>query len=121
MVQNAAQSNTEISKSENPLDRLSVLLDSDMKAVNKLILKHMQSDIPMIPQLAGHLIAAGGKRVRPLLAVAAARLFDYDGADHCKLAACVEFIHTATLLHDDVIDESDQRRGKASAHVIFGN
>jgi len=85
----------------------------------------MQSDIPMIPQLAGHLIAAGGKRVRPLLAVAAARLLDYDGSETrkelCKLAACVEFIHTATLLHDDVIDESDQRRGKASAHVIFGN
>lgn len=121
MVQNAAQSNTEISKSTHPLERLSVLLDSDMKTVNRLILKHMQSDIPMIPQLAGHLIAAGGKRVRPLLAVAAAQLFGYEGEDHCKLAACVEFIHTATLLHDDVIDESDQRRGKASAHVIFGN
>lgn len=121
MVQNAAQSNTEISKSTHPLERLSVLLDGDMRTVNKLILKHMQSDIPMIPQLAGHLIAAGGKRVRPLLAVAAAQLFGYEGEDHCKLAACVEFIHTATLLHDDVIDESDQRRGKASAHVIFGN
>jgi len=126
MVQTAATNKTDPSKMEtakrdNPLEQLSTLLDEDMKLVNQLILKHMQSDIPMIPQLAGHLIAAGGKRVRPLLAVAAAQLFDYDGDDHCKLAACVEFIHTATLLHDDVIDESDQRRGKASAHVIFGN
>ncbi len=126
MVQNAATNKTDTEKAgtgkpENPLERLSTLLESDMKQVNQLILKHMKSDIPMIPQLAGHLIAAGGKRVRPLLAVAAAQMFAYDGDDHCKLAACVEFIHTATLLHDDVIDESEQRRGKASAHVIFGN
>ncbi|TNE32714.1 MAG: polyprenyl synthetase family protein [Alphaproteobacteria bacterium] len=121
MVQTAATNKTETDKPENPLEKLSILLETDMKRVNQLILKHMKSDIPMIPQLAGHLIAAGGKRVRPLLAVAAAQMFDYDGEDHCKLASCVEFIHTATLLHDDVIDESEQRRGKASAHVIFGN
>ncbi|TVQ82750.1 MAG: polyprenyl synthetase family protein [Micavibrio sp.] len=92
-----------------------------MKAVNALILQHMQSGIPVIPELAGHLIAAGGKRVRPLLAVAAADMLGYRGDKHHKLAASVEFIHTATLLHDDVVDDSDRRRGKASAHTVFGN
>jgi octaprenyl-diphosphate synthase len=105
----------------NPLQRLADTLKPDMDAVNALIIDRMQSDIPLIPQLAGHLIAGGGKRIRPLLTLAAAGLFDYQGARQHKLAACVEFIHTATLLHDDVVDESDQRRGKASANAVFGN
>lgn len=105
----------------NPLERLAEALKPDMAAVNALILDRMQSDIPLIPQLAGHLIAGGGKRIRPLLTLASAALFDYKGARQHKLAACVEFIHTATLLHDDVVDESDQRRGKASANAVFGN
>jgi octaprenyl-diphosphate synthase len=105
----------------NPLDALSSALKPDMAAVNALILDRMQSDIPLIPQLAGHLIAGGGKRIRPLLTLASAALFGYAGDRQYKLAACVEFIHTATLLHDDVVDESDQRRGKASANAIFGN
>lgn len=106
---------------ENPLDRLAKALKNDLAAVNAIILDRMQSDIPMIPQLAGHLIGAGGKRIRPLLTLASAALFGYDGDRQHRLAACVEFIHTATLLHDDVVDDSDQRRGKASANAVFGN
>jgi octaprenyl-diphosphate synthase len=98
-----------------------MLLKNDLTAVNAIILDKMQSDIPLIPQLAGHLIAAGGKRIRPLLTLASAALFDYKGERQFKLAACVEFIHTATLLHDDVVDESDKRRGRASANALFGN
>ncbi|HEX2753581.1 MAG TPA: polyprenyl synthetase family protein [Alphaproteobacteria bacterium] len=105
----------------NPLERLAIQLKPDMAAVNDIILSRMQSDIPLIPQLAGHLIAGGGKRIRPLLTLASAALFGYSGTRQHKLAACVEFIHTATLLHDDVVDESDQRRGKASANSVFGN
>lgn len=105
----------------NPLERIAQSLKSDMAAVNVLILQKMQSDIPLIPELAGHLIAGGGKRIRPLLTLASAALFGYDSTRHHKLAACIEFIHTATLLHDDVVDDSDQRRGKASANAVFGN
>ncbi|MCW5751432.1 MAG: polyprenyl synthetase family protein [Alphaproteobacteria bacterium] len=81
----------------------------------------MTSRVELIPQLAGHLIASGGKRLRPMLTLAAARLCGYQGARHVLLAACVEFIHTATLLHDDVVDESDLRRGSATANVVWGN
>lgn len=106
---------------DSPLDRLAARLAPGMAAVNAEILSRMQSDIPLIPQLAGHLIAAGGKRIRPLLTLASAAACGYGGTRQHRLAACVEFIHTATLLHDDVVDESDQRRGKASANAIFGN
>ncbi|AVQ01569.1 polyprenyl synthetase family protein [Caulobacter segnis] len=107
------------------VDRLVRLAETDMAGVNRLITERMQSDVPIIPALAEHLIAAGGKRLRPLLTVAAARLAASDGAgsdnDHClKLAAAVEFIHTATLLHDDVVDGSALRRGKVAAHLIWG-
>jgi len=81
----------------------------------------MQSDIPLIPELAGHLIPGGGKRMRPMLTLASARLLGYSGARHHKLAAAVEFIHTATLLHDDVVDSSDLRRGRRTANIIWGN
>lgn len=104
-----------------PLEILLEHLDADMKAVNAIILARMQSDVALIPQLAGHLIASGGKRIRPLLTLACADLAGYRGDRQHKLAACVEFIHTATLLHDDVVDESEQRRGQASANAIFGN
>ncbi|MDH3914269.1 MAG: polyprenyl synthetase family protein, partial [Rhodospirillales bacterium] len=86
----------------------------DLEAVNAIILEHMQSEVDLIPQLAGHIIAAGGKRLRPMLTLASASLCDYRGRRHLPLAACVEFIHTATLLHDDVVDESDLRRGLAT-------
>jgi octaprenyl-diphosphate synthase len=92
-----------------------------MNSVNAVILEKMQSRIPLIPTLAGHLIAGGGKRMRPMLTLASAALLDYQGKRHYKLAAAVEFIHTATLLHDDVVDGSDLRRGKATANIVFGN
>ena len=92
-----------------------------MNAVNTVILERMQSEIPLIPALAGHLISGGGKRMRPMLTLAAAELVGYQGARHHKLAAAVEFIHTATLLHDDVVDGSDMRRGKETANIVFGN
>ncbi|UVI38536.1 polyprenyl synthetase family protein [Qipengyuania spongiae] len=92
-----------------------------MNAVNSVILARMQSDIPLIPALAGHLISGGGKRLRPMLTLAGAELVGYNGTRHHKLATAVEFIHTATLLHDDVVDGSDLRRGKAAANIIFGN
>ena len=105
----------------NPLGALTDLLQSDLLAVNALIMQRMQSEVELIPELAGHLIAAGGKRIRPLLTLASAALFDYKGTRQHKLAACVEFIHTATLLHDDVVDDSNQRRGRSSANALFGN
>jgi len=97
------------------------LVASDMNQVNSVILDRMQSQIPLIPKLAGHLIAGGGKRMRPMLTLAAAKLIGYEGDRHFKLAAAVEFIHTATLLHDDVVDGSDLRRGKTTANLVFGN
>ena len=97
------------------------LVAHDLNAVNSVILERMQSDVPLIPELAGHLIAGGGKRLRPMLTLACAKLLDYPGARHHKLAAAVEFIHTATLLHDDVVDGSDLRRGKRTANIIWGN
>jgi octaprenyl-diphosphate synthase len=92
-----------------------------LKAVNALILRAMESPVTLIPQLASHIIAAGGKRLRPMLTLAAARMCGYAGERHIGLAACVEFIHTATLLHDDVVDESALRRGAESANAIWGN
>lgn len=107
--------------SVNALDELAHLVADDMAAVNALILERMDSSISMIPELAGYIVAAGGKRLRPLLTLAAAKLCGYAGDNHLKLAASVEFIHTATLLHDDVVDESGLRRGHASANAVFGN
>ncbi|MBF0876782.1 polyprenyl synthetase family protein [Gluconobacter cerevisiae] len=96
-----------------------------MKACNRAIIARMESPVPLIPQLGAHLVAAGGKRLRPLLTLAASRLCGYQSTPenqrHVGLAACVEFIHTATLLHDDVVDESNLRRGLASANAVFGN
>ncbi|BBC73658.1 farnesyltranstransferase [Altererythrobacter sp. B11] len=92
-----------------------------MNSVNAIILDRMQSEIPLIPALAGHLIAGGGKRMRPMLTLAGAELVGYQGTRHHRLAAAVEFIHTATLLHDDVVDGSETRRGKEAANIVFGN
>jgi octaprenyl-diphosphate synthase len=108
-------------KSAPSLDPMLQLVASDMNQVNSVILARMQSDVPLIPELAGHLIAGGGKRMRPMLTLACARLLDYPGGRHHKLAAAVEFIHTATLLHDDVVDGSGLRRGKRTANIIWGN
>lgn len=106
---------------QNPLDALSDLLTDDMAAVNDAILKHLQSPVALIPQIAAHLIAAGGKRIRPLLTLASTSIYGGDMNRAHLLAAAVEFIHAATLLHDDVVDESDERRGKPSANIVFGN
>jgi octaprenyl-diphosphate synthase len=103
------------------LDAMVALVAADLNHVNAVILDRMQSDVPLIPELAGHLIAGGGKRMRPMLTLACARLLDYPGTRHHKLAAAVEFIHTATLLHDDVVDGSGLRRGKRTANIIWGN
>jgi len=104
-----------------PLDLLARHLQTDMDKVNALILDRLHGDIPLIGQVASHLIAAGGKRIRPLLTLAATALYGPVPAKAYGLAASVEFIHTATLLHDDVVDESAQRRGKDSANIVFGN
>ncbi len=103
------------------LDRLTDLIRPDLERVNALILERMQSPVSLIPQLAGHIIAAGGKRLRPMLTLAASRMCGYRGDRHFALAAAVEFIHTATLLHDDVVDASDLRRGLATANAVWGN
>jgi len=109
-------------QNKKSLDILEGIVDNDLAEVNRLILRKMDSPVALIPQLAGHIIAAGGKRLRPMLTLAAAQMCGYaNGQRHIALATCVEFIHTATLLHDDVVDESVLRRGKASANDIFGN
>jgi octaprenyl-diphosphate synthase len=122
---------------EDALSALVTLVEDDLEACNRVIVDRMDSPVALIPQLAAHIVAAGGKRLRPLLTLASARLCGYGdaspegdappggnaqrGARHVDLAACVEFIHTATLLHDDVVDESQLRRGLASANAVFGN
>lgn len=103
------------------LDKLQALVADDLKLVNEVIVQRMESPVALIPQLAGHIVASGGKRLRPILTLAAARMCGYEGTRHIPLAACVEFIHTATLLHDDVVDESELRRGQASANAVWGN
>ena len=108
-------------RGEDALSALMTLLHSDIEACNRLIVEKMQSDVALIPQVAAYIVAAGGKRLRPLLTIAAARMCGYRGTRHATLAACIEFIHTATLLHDDVVDESALRRGQASANALFGN
>lgn len=92
-----------------------------MARVNEMILSRAGSDVEMIPEVANHLISSGGKRLRPMMTLAAARMFGYEGDGHVRLATAVEFMHTATLLHDDVVDESDLRRGKSTARMIWGN
>jgi octaprenyl-diphosphate synthase len=103
------------------LDPIVQLVAADLNRVNAVILERMQSEVALIPELAGHLIAGGGKRMRPMLTLACAALLDYQGERHHKLAAAVEFIHTATLLHDDVVDGSGLRRGRRTANIIWGN
>lgn len=106
---------------DSPVDRLYRLVEPDMLATDRLLHERMGSPVDLIPELARHLVDSGGKRLRPMLMLAAARLCGYTGADHIKLAAAIEFIHTATLLHDDVVDASTLRRGKIAANVVWGN
>src|SRR4029077_10990558 len=109
-------------QSQEPgIDGLLTLVMKDMESVNQTILSRAASDVSMIPAVANHLISWGGKRLRPMLTLATAGLCGYAGTGHIKLAAAVEFMHTATLLHDDVVDESDMRRGKLAARMLWGN
>ena len=109
-------------KAAKPHARLAKALAADLSAVDTLIRARMSSEnAPRIPEVTAHLVDAGGKRVRPMLTLAAARMFGYAGDDHHRLAATVEFIHTATLLHDDVVDESEQRRGRPTANLLWDN
>ncbi|MBI1300753.1 MAG: polyprenyl synthetase family protein [Alphaproteobacteria bacterium] len=117
-MQTEAQQKVE---TKTPLDDLSEMMAGHMTHVNDLIAQNMQSDVTLIPKLADYLIAAGGKRIRPLLTLASTALFEGPIEKSYSLAAAVEFIHTATLLHDDVVDESAERRGKKTANLVFGN
>jgi octaprenyl-diphosphate synthase len=109
------------SPSSATIDRLVGLVAPDMERVNDTILARTGSQVTMIPEVANHLINSGGKRLRPMLTIAMARLTGYAGEGHVRLAAAVEFMHTATLLHDDVVDESEMRRGKLAARMLWGN
>ncbi|RYG90458.1 polyprenyl synthetase family protein [Loktanella sp. IMCC34160] len=105
-----------------PHERLAAALSAEMDAVNVMIRERMASEhAPRIPEVTAHLVEAGGKRLRPMLTLAAAKMCGYDGPFHIHLAATVEFIHTATLLHDDVVDESAQRRGRPTANLLWDN
>ena len=108
-------------KKKASIDALIGLVHDDMESVNTLILSKAGSHVDLIPEIARHLISSGGKRLRPMLTIAAAQMCGYEGDGHVKLAASVEFMHTATLLHDDVVDESDMRRGKLAARMLWGN
>jgi octaprenyl-diphosphate synthase len=113
-----------LQEAQGPAPGLQPLLDlvaEDMADVNRIILDKAVSDVELIPKLAHHLIDSGGKRLRPMLTIASAKLCGYQGTGHVRLAAAVEFMHTATLLHDDVVDDSDFRRGKQSARLVWGN
>lgn len=112
----------DVETSIKPHERLAYHLKDDLAAVNELIASRMASEhAPRIPEVTAHLVEAGGKRVRPMLTLAAAKLCGYEGVNHHRLAATVEFIHTATLLHDDVVDESAQRRGRPTANLLWDN
>jgi octaprenyl-diphosphate synthase len=120
----AVAASPDSSGSERPADGVATLhqlLADDLKRVNQVIVNRMQSPVALIPQVAGHIVAAGGKRLRPLLTLASARMCGHAGERHINLAAAVEFIHTATLLHDDVVDESTLRRGLDTANAVWGN
>lgn len=112
-----------IAESQTSLDFAGVraLAADDMREVDALIRHRLSSDVVLINQIADHIIASGGKRLRPMLHVLAARAAGYQGTEHAKLAAIIEFIHTSTLLHDDVVDESDMRRGRKTANAVWGN
>ena len=102
-------------------DDVAALAEDDMQAVNRLISKSLESDVPLVSQVSEYIVMSGGKRLRPLIVLLAARALGYEGEQHVRAAAIIEFIHTATLLHDDVVDSSERRRGQDSANTVFGN
>lgn len=103
------------------LDNIRALVESDFQATNQMILDRLKSDVVLVDQVGHYIVAAGGKRLRPMLVLLAAKSMGYKGSDHSKLAAVIELIHTSTLLHDDVVDESSMRRGRETANELFGN
>ncbi|MBF0624321.1 MAG: polyprenyl synthetase family protein [Magnetococcales bacterium] len=107
--------------SQAVLDHLRSIIGADLEQTNHLIREHLDSEVELIPTLGTHLIESGGKRLRPILTLLTSRMFGYQGTTHAKLAAVIEFIHTATLLHDDVVDKSNTRRGQATANSMWGN
>ncbi|WP_273723056.1 polyprenyl synthetase family protein [Bartonella sp. AU18XJBT] len=111
----------QIRNNQISLQSLVNLTQKDMERVNQFILSMAKSEVEMIPEISNHLISSGGKRLRPMITLASAHMFGYQSDGHIKLATAVEFMHTATLLHDDVIDESNLRRGKSTARMIWGN
>ncbi len=106
---------------KNPAERLAELVGDDLERVNAMITARMQSPVGMIPDLASHLVEAGGKRLRPMITLATSLMLGYRGDNHIRLATAVEFIHSATLLHDDIVDDSKLRRGKPAANRLWGN
>ena len=122
MFEIATNSSSDLQKPQhNPVQDVYQLVDTDMQAVNQVIQRRLQSDVVLINQLSHYIINSGGKRLRPILVLLSANAFRYAGLRHIDLAAIVEFIHTATLLHDDVVDASERRRGKDTANAIWGN
>ncbi|WP_035008928.1 polyprenyl synthetase family protein [Bartonella vinsonii] len=116
-----ATKSNQTSNNQISLQSLVNLTQHDMERVNQFILSMAKSEVEMIPEISNHLISSGGKRLRPMITLASAHMFGYQSDGHIKLATAVEFMHTATLLHDDVIDESNLRRGKSTARMIWGN
>lgn len=108
-------------KSVSTIDSTNILVADDMRALDQAIRSHLSSDVALVNQISDYIIGSGGKRLRPMLLILATRACGYQGKQHTLLAAIIEFIHTATLLHDDVVDESERRRGKLTAHAVFGN
>lgn len=108
-------------RSSAPLDAMYTLIGNDLRKVDALIVSRVKDEIPLISNIVSHIIASGGKRIRPALTLICAKLCKYNGIRHIPLASAVEFIHTATLLHDDVVDESKLRRGLSTANEVFGN
>lgn len=104
-----------------PINQIVELIQKDMEQVNALILSQLNSDVFLINQIGHYIVGSGGKRIRPMIALLAARALNYSGEHHITTSAFIEFIHTATLIHDDVVDESDMRRGKSTANLVFGN
>ena len=102
-------------------DDVAALADADMRAVDRLISTSLETDVPLVSQVSEYIVMSGGKRLRPLIVLLAARAMGYEGEQHVRAAAIIEFIHTATLLHDDVVDSSERRRGQDSANTVFGN
>ena len=120
IIQNLMQVAEKTTDSVN-FDDVAALVSDDIEAVDRLIIKSLDSDVPLVSKVSEYIVMSGGKRLRPLIVLLAARALGYEGDQHISAAAIIEFIHTATLLHDDVVDSSERRRGKFSANTVFGN